>query len=77
MPPPSVEHDDVPVSPFLQPVKVSLNGSTSVWCVIHSSQFCIICKHTESALCPTMEVINEDLIQYWLQYKLMGQTTSV
>jgi len=31
-----------PVHPFLQPVWVPLNGSTTSWCVNHSSQFCII-----------------------------------
>jgi len=36
---PFVEHDEVPVSPFLQLVEAFLNGSTTIWCVSHSSQF--------------------------------------
>lgn len=34
----------VPVSLFLQPMNTSLNGSTILWRIIHSSEFCIICK---------------------------------
>jgi len=32
-----VELREVPVSPFLQPVKVILNGSTTLWCISHFS----------------------------------------
>lgn len=40
-----------PISPFLQLVKVTLNGNTAIWWY-HSLQFFIICKIPESALCP-------------------------
>ncbi|KAK4827979.1 hypothetical protein QYF61_022681 [Mycteria americana] len=42
----------VPVSSFLQPVQVPLDGSTPLWPVTHSSQFCVICKLAEGTLCP-------------------------
>ena len=34
-----VEPHEVPVSPFLQPVQVPLDGSPTLWCVSRSSQF--------------------------------------
>lgn len=50
----------VPVSPFLQPVEVPLEGSMTLWCIIHSLQVCVISKFTEGAPCPIIPVINED-----------------
>jgi len=45
--PPQVQHFEcltelyeVPVSPFLQPVKVPLDGSLTLWFISHSFQFC-------------------------------------
>lgn len=37
----------IPFGQFFQPVKVHLNGSTNLWCVHHSSCFCIISKLAE------------------------------
>lgn len=34
----------VPVCPFLQIVEVPLNGSITMWCINHFSQFCFIYK---------------------------------
>jgi len=39
-----VESHEVPLRPTLQPVHVSLNGSTAFWCMSHSSHFCAISK---------------------------------
>ncbi|KAK4824703.1 hypothetical protein QYF61_017929 [Mycteria americana] len=61
---PFVELPEVPVSPFLQPVKVPLNGSTTIWHISHSFQSCIICKLVEGAPCPIILIINEDVEQY-------------
>lgn len=55
-------------SPFFQLVKVTLNGSTAIWWC-HSSQFCSICKLPESALCPFIWVINEDVKKYCAQHQ--------
>jgi len=63
-----VELQEVPVRPFLQPV----NGGTTIWCISHSPQFCNICKLPEDVLCPSMQVINEDVKQYWVQYQPLG-----
>jgi len=51
------EPHEVPVSQFLPPVEVPLNGSS------HSSQFCI-CSFAEGALSPIVQVINEDVKWY-------------
>ena len=64
---PLVECHEVPVSPFLQPVKVPLDGSVTLWCISHSSQFCVIHKSAECELCPIMQIIN-DVKQDWTQY---------
>jgi len=37
-----VEFHQVPLPPTLQPVHVTLNGSTACWCIYHSSQFGVI-----------------------------------
>ncbi|PKU38718.1 rna-directed dna polymerase from mobile element jockey- hypothetical protein [Limosa lapponica baueri] len=37
----------VSLHPTLQPVQLSLYGSTAVWCVSHPSQFCVISKLVE------------------------------
>lgn len=39
-----VELREVPLSQLLQPVQVPLDGSTSIWCMSHSSQFCVAFK---------------------------------
>ena len=62
-----VELDEVPVSPFLQPVVVPLDGSTTVGCISHSSQFDVICKLAESILCPVRWIINDDVKWDWIQ----------
>lgn len=41
----------IPISPYPQLVKVTLNGNTAIWWY-NSFQFCNICKIPESALCP-------------------------
>lgn len=58
-----VELHQVSVSPFLNLVKDSLNGSTAMWYIIHSIQFCILCKLAEAALCHIIQIINEDIEQ--------------
>jgi len=51
-PPACPEVHEVPFSPFLQPVEVPLDGSTTLWCIGHSTQLCVICSFAEGALCP-------------------------
>ena len=58
-----VEPHQVPLCPTLQPVQVSLNGSTAFWCVSHSSQLHIIRKLAEGAIYPSIQVTDEDVKQ--------------
>lgn len=71
-----VDLHDVPISPFLQPTQVPLNGSTTAWCIGHSSQFCVICQLAECGLWPIVQVINGDAKPYWPQNQLLGHTNS-
>jgi len=45
-----VDLHEVPVSPFPQPVEVSLGGSTTPWFISHSSLFGIICRLADGKL---------------------------
>lgn len=58
---PFVQLQEVLANPFLQPVQVSLNGSTILWSTTHFSQSCIISKLADSMLCPSIPVINTDI----------------
>ena len=73
---PFAELHENPVRPFLQLVELPPNGSTTLCCSSQSSHFCIICKLLESALCPIVQVINEDVNQHWPQYWPLGYTTN-
>jgi len=63
-----VELHDVPVSLFLQPVKVSLVWSMTLWCISRSFQSCVISKLVEGTLCPIVQIMNKDVKQDWIQY---------
>ena len=58
----------VPPCPALQSVWVSLNGSTALQCVSHSSLLCIISKLTEGGLYPFIQVVDEDVEQEQTQH---------
>lgn len=53
---PLVEPNEIPCCPILQPVLVPLNGSTTIWCMSYSFQFCILCEVAEGAPCPRIQV---------------------
>jgi len=63
-----VELHEVPLHPTLQYVQVSLNGSTTFWCICHSSQLGVISKSAEGTLSPFMQVIGEEVEQHWAEY---------
>lgn len=65
-----------PLHPTLQPVQVLLYGSTSFWCVSHSSQLWIISKFAEGAFHPFIQITDEDVGRDWTQYQPLGNTTS-
>ena len=53
---PLAELNEIPLSPFLQPAEVPLKGT--VWCITHSSQFCIACELAKCTLCPVVQTIH-------------------
>lgn len=66
---PLVEHHDVPISPFLQPAQMPLDGNTALWASQPLFPVCVISKLAESTLlrvCPSgyssphPEMIKED-----------------
>ncbi|KAK4827152.1 hypothetical protein QYF61_015106, partial [Mycteria americana] len=48
----------------------------TLWCISHPFQFWVICKLAEGALCPIIQIINEDDEQDWTQYRPLRYTTS-
>ena len=73
---PLAELYEVPVSPFLQPVVVPLDGSTTLWSISHSSRFGVISKLAEDTFCTIIQIINEDVKQDRTQYWPLGCTSS-
>ena len=71
---PVVEVHEVPVSPFLQPDEVPLDGSTTLCYASHPSQSGVICKLAELTLCPI--IIKEDVKRGWSQHRPVGYSTS-
>lgn len=59
-----VELHEVLISPFLLPVEVPLDGSTTLMSISHSSEFCVISKPAEGRLHPVIKIINEDVELY-------------
>lgn len=51
-----VECQEFPLCPFLQPVEILLSGTAALWCISHSSQFCIISTLAEKAVYPFIQV---------------------
>jgi len=55
---PLVEPHEVPeVSPFLQIVEVSQDGSMAFWCSSLASQFCVLSTPVGSTICPKTWII--------------------
>lgn len=63
-----VKFHEIPLSRSIQRAKISLNGSTTIWCITHSSQSSSVCKLAEGALVLSRRIISEGVQQYWLQY---------
>lgn len=72
----SVELKEVPVSPFLHPVELPLDGDTALWHISYSSQFCVICKLVEGTLCPVIQIINEYVKYHYTQHSSLRCTAN-
>jgi len=63
-----IELHDVPGGPFLQPVMVPLDGSTTLRCTSAAPLCGFVSKLAEGALCPITQTVNEDVKQDWTQH---------
>ncbi|PKU40563.1 testosterone 17-beta-dehydrogenase 3-like [Limosa lapponica baueri] len=70
-----VEPHEVHTGPLLKPVQIPLDGILSLRHVNCTTQIGVICKLAEGALDPTVYVIDEDIEQYWSQYRPLRDTT--
>ncbi|GAB0209612.1 hypothetical protein GRJ2_003426900 [Grus japonensis] len=70
-----VELHKVRTGRLLKPIKVPLDGIPSLKRINRTTQLGVICKFAEGALSPTIYVIDEDIEQYWSQYRPLRDTT--
>ncbi|KAK4815575.1 LOW QUALITY PROTEIN: hypothetical protein QYF61_004092 [Mycteria americana] len=72
-----VEPHELHTGPLLQLVQVPLNAIPSFWHVNCTTQLGVICKLAEGALNLTVNVIDENIEQYWSQYGPLRDTTPI
>ncbi|KAK4817504.1 hypothetical protein QYF61_016511 [Mycteria americana] len=63
-----VETHTVGLSPWIQPVQVPLQSLPTLKQINTPTQLGVICKLTEGALDPLIQIIDKDIKQNWLQY---------
>lgn len=52
----------------------SVKGRMIIWPVNHSSQFCIVYRLAEGTFYLIIQIVGEDVEQYWNQYRPMWDT---
>ncbi|GAB0183390.1 mitochondrial enolase superfamily member 1 [Grus japonensis] len=70
-----VEPDTVGLGPLIHPVQISLQSLPTLKQINTPAQFGVICKLTEGALNPLVQIINKGLKQDWPQNYALGNTT--
>ncbi|KAK4810853.1 LOW QUALITY PROTEIN: hypothetical protein QYF61_008825 [Mycteria americana] len=70
-----VEPHEVHTGPLLQLAQVPLDDIPSFWRVNCTTQLGVICKLAEGALDLAVNVIDENIKQYWSQYRPLRDTT--
>jgi len=71
-----VEPHEVLADPLLKLIQVPLDDIPSLRHVNHTTQLGVVCKLAEGALDLTVYVIDEDIKQYWSQYRPLRDITS-
>ncbi|KAK4824593.1 hypothetical protein QYF61_016838 [Mycteria americana] len=61
-------------SPWIQPVQVPLQSLPTLKQINTPAQLGVICKLTEGALDPFIQIIDKDIKQNWLQHRALGNT---
>ncbi|KAK4811117.1 hypothetical protein QYF61_019748 [Mycteria americana] len=62
-------------SPLIQPVQVPLQSLPTLKQINTPAQLGVICKLTEGALEPFVQIIDKDIKQNWPQHRALGDTT--
>ncbi|KAK4831678.1 hypothetical protein QYF61_018675 [Mycteria americana] len=70
-----VKPHTIDLSPSIQPVQVPLQSLPTLQQINTPTQLGVICKLTESALDPFVQIIDKDVKQNWPQHRALGNTT--
>ncbi|KAK4822320.1 hypothetical protein QYF61_013019 [Mycteria americana] len=70
-----VEPHTTDLSPSIQPVQVPLQSLPALQQINTPTQLGVICKLTEGALDPLVQIIDKDIKQNWPQHRALGNTT--
>ncbi|KAK4826647.1 hypothetical protein QYF61_010575 [Mycteria americana] len=69
-----VEPHTIGPSPWIQPVQVPLQSLPTLQQINTPTQLGVICKLTEGALDPLVQIIDKDIKQEWPQHRALGNT---
>ncbi|KAK4821557.1 hypothetical protein QYF61_022217 [Mycteria americana] len=69
-----VEPHTIGLSPSIQPVQVPLQSLPTLKLINTPAQLGVICKLTEGALDPFVQIIDKDIKQDWPQHRALGNT---
>ncbi|KAK4807797.1 hypothetical protein QYF61_023630 [Mycteria americana] len=70
-----VEPHTIGPSPWIQPVQVPLQSLPPLQQINTPAQLGVICKLTEGALDPLVQIVDKDIKQNWPQHRTLGNTT--
>ncbi|KAK4829966.1 hypothetical protein QYF61_008097 [Mycteria americana] len=70
-----VEPHTIDLGPSIQPVQVPLQSLPTLKQINTPTQLGVICKLTEGALDPLIQIIDKDIKQNWPQHRALGNTT--
>ncbi|KAK4826855.1 hypothetical protein QYF61_011723 [Mycteria americana] len=70
-----VEPHTIDLGPLIQPVQVPLQSLPTLKQINTPTQLGVICKLTEGALNPFVQIIDKDIKQDWPQHRALGNTT--
>ncbi|KAK4821782.1 hypothetical protein QYF61_002198 [Mycteria americana] len=69
-----VEPHTIDLGPLIQPVQVPLQSLPTLQQINTPTQLGVVCKLTESALDPFVQIIDKDVKQNWPQHRALGNT---
>ncbi|KAK4815816.1 LOW QUALITY PROTEIN: hypothetical protein QYF61_007425 [Mycteria americana] len=69
------EPHTIDLGPWIQPVQVPLQSLPTLKQINTPTPLGVICKLTESALDPSVQIIDKDIKENWPQHRALGNTT--